>query len=80
MLRWLRNRKETDEQWLVVTDNADDASWGLKKVVPKAKRGCVIITSRDSLSRMLVDGECEQLPVDVMTPLEARNLLLQRLQ
>ena len=80
VLRWLRNRKETDEQWLVVIDNADDTSWGLKKVIPRAKRGCIIITSRDNVSHMFIDGKCEQLPVDVMTLREARTLLLQRLQ
>ena len=80
VLRWLCNRKEADEEWLVVIDNADDASWGLKKVIPQAKRGSIIITSRDNLSQMLVDGECEKLEVDVMSSLEARTLLLQRLQ
>ena len=80
VLGWLRNRKEMDEQWLVVIDNADDFSWGLQKVIPRSKRGCIIITSRDNNSHMLFDRECEQLQVDTMTPSEARTLLLQRLR
>ncbi|KAK2591961.1 hypothetical protein QQS21_010333 [Conoideocrella luteorostrata] len=80
LLHWLRDRKETDEEWLVIIDNADDVSWGLKKVIPRAKRGSIIITSRDNLSRRLIDGDCEQLEVDVMSPLEARALLLKCLQ
>ena len=80
VLRWLRNRKETDDEWLVIIDNADDVTWGLKKIIPKGKRGSIIITSRDNLSPMLVDGGCEQLEVNVMSNLEANTLLLQRLQ
>jgi hypothetical protein len=63
-----------------VIDNADDFTWGIKKVIPKGKRGSIIITSRDKLSPMLVDGGCEQLEIGVMSPLEGTNLLLQHLQ
>lgn len=80
VLRWLFSRAETDDEWLVVIDNADDVSWGLKKVVPKGKRGSIIITSRDNMSRMLVDGGSEELEVSIMSLLEARALLLRRLE
>ncbi|KAF2003883.1 hypothetical protein P154DRAFT_519784 [Amniculicola lignicola CBS 123094] len=79
VLQWLRSRKETDDAWLVIVDNADDVSWGVKKVLPKGDRGSVIITSQDSQSRKLVDGGCEGVRVDTMEPLEARVLLLRHL-
>lgn len=80
VLKWLRNRKETDDDWLVIIDNADDVSWGLKNIIPKGKQGSIVITSRDNLSPMLVGGGCEQLEVSVMSALEANTLLLRRLQ
>jgi tetratricopeptide (TPR) repeat protein len=78
--RWLDNRKDTDDAWLMIVDNADDVSWGIMKVLPKGSRGNIIITSQDSHSRELVDGGCEELFVDTMEPLEARALLLRRLE
>ena len=80
VLRWLRDRKENDNDWLVIIDNADDVSWGLKDIIPKGKQGNIIITSRDNLSPMLLSGACERLVVDVMSVLEARALLLQCLR
>ena len=80
VLRWLLTRKETDDAWLVIIDNADDVSWGIKKVLPKGSQGSVIITSQDRQSHKLVDRGCEQLRVDTMELLEARGLLLQHLQ
>ncbi|RDW56494.1 hypothetical protein BP5796_13135 [Coleophoma crateriformis] len=80
VLRWLRNRKETDEEWLVIIDNADDVSWGLKPVMPKGRRGSIMITSRDKYSTMLVDRDCQQLEVGIMSEHEANNLLLRHLK
>lgn len=77
--RWLRERTGSDGEWLVVIDNADDVTWGIKKVIPKGIRGSIIITSQDSLSRKLISGDCEELSIDMMGPLEARALLLQHL-
>ncbi|KAI4276581.1 MAG: hypothetical protein L6R38_005626 [Xanthoria sp. 2 TBL-2021] len=79
VLRWLYSRKDTDEAWLAIIDNADDVSWGIKKVLPKGQRGSVIITSQDSQSQKLVDGGCEEVRVDTMELLEARMLLLRHL-
>jgi NB-ARC domain len=80
VLRWLYSRKDTDEAWLVIIDNADDVSWGIKKVLPKGQRGSVIITSQDSQSQKLVDGGYEEVRVDTMELLEARMLLLRHLR
>ncbi|KAL8724128.1 MAG: hypothetical protein Q9166_008115, partial [cf. Caloplaca sp. 2 TL-2023] len=80
VLRWLYSRKDTDEAWLAIIDNADDVSWGIKKVLPKGQRGSVIITSQDSQSQKLVDGGCEEVRVDTMELLEARMLLLRHLR
>ncbi|KAL8909884.1 MAG: hypothetical protein Q9171_004797 [Xanthocarpia ochracea] len=80
VLRWLYSRKDTDEAWLAIIDNADDVSWGIKKVLPKGQRGSVIITSQDSQSQKLVDGGCEEVRVDTLELLEARMLLLRHLR
>ena len=79
VLRWLYSRKDMDEAWLAIIDNADDVSWGVKKVLPKGQRGSVIITSQDSQSQKLVDGGCEEVRVDTIELLEARMLLLHHL-
>jgi NB-ARC domain len=80
VVRWLRDRKKSDDEWLVVIDNADDVTWGIKKVIPKGTRGSIIITSQDGQSPKLIDGGCEELRIDMMAPLEARALLLQHLK
>ena len=79
VLRWLRGRKESDHEWLVVVDNADDLTWGIKRIIPKGRRGNIIITSQDDQSPRLLEGRCEKLRVDLMEPLEASTLLLQHL-
>ena len=79
MLRWLYDRVEADGEWLVIVDNADDFSWGIKKVIPRGPQGKVIITSRDNWSPKLIDEGCEQVTVDTMSPTEGRLALLQHL-
>ncbi|KAK3326908.1 hypothetical protein B0H66DRAFT_530896 [Apodospora peruviana] len=80
VLRWLRDRTETDNKWLVIVDNADDVSWGIQKIMPKGNQGSVIVTSRDNRSVRLVPGTCESVHVDVMSPMEGVALLLKHLQ
>ncbi|KAK0631939.1 hypothetical protein B0T14DRAFT_559678 [Immersiella caudata] len=80
VLRWLRDRTEADDEWLVIVDNADDVSWGILKIMPKGNRGNVIVTSRDDRSVRLVPGACEIVHVGVMSPVEGVALLLQHLQ
>ncbi|RYP53732.1 hypothetical protein DL768_001332 [Monosporascus sp. mg162] len=79
VLRWLRDRKEIDDEWLVIVDNADDFSWGIKEAMPKGGQGSIIITSQDNWSHMLIPGGCEHIEVGVMSPQEGTTLLLQRL-
>ena len=79
VLRSLRVRKSSDKKWLVVVDNADDVSWGLRTVFPQSGWGSLIITSQDSQACRLIP-KCEELRVDIMGPLEARAVLLQHLQ
>ncbi|CAG8067062.1 unnamed protein product [Penicillium nalgiovense] len=79
VLRWLRDRTEMDDEWLVIVDNADDFTWGLKKLMPKGTRGKIVITSRDDQSQKLIDRGCEQIRVDVMSPREARLVLMRHL-
>lgn len=59
VLGWLHDRAETDDEWLFIVDNADDVTWGIKKIVPKGIRGRLLITSRDDQSQKLVDKGCQ---------------------
>ena len=79
VLQFLRARKSLDKKWLVVVDNADDFTWGLRTVLPQAGRGSLIITSQDSQACRFFP-KCEELRVDIMSPLEARAVLLQHLK
>jgi hypothetical protein len=56
VLRWLRSREESDEEWLVVIDNADDSSWNLEAIILQGLRDNVIITSQHPQSRRLLRG------------------------
>ncbi|PLN86207.1 hypothetical protein BDW42DRAFT_109905 [Aspergillus taichungensis] len=76
VLRWLRERKEYDTEWLVILDDVDDLSWGIRNFIPKGERGNVIITSRDEQSVRLLKSGCIKVTVDTMDPMEARSLLL----
>ena len=80
VLRWLRDRTEADDEWLVIVDNADDVSWGIQKIMPQGNRGSVIITSQDDRSARLIPKGCERVCVSVMSPAEGTALLLQHLQ
>ena len=77
--RWLEARKSTNKRFLVVFDNADSFLPELKKVVPRAGHGSVVIISQDSLASELF-AKHEELRVDIMKPLEARAVLLQHLK
>jgi len=79
VLRWLRSRTHPTDGWLVIFDNADDLSWGIREIIPKGSQGRVIITSQDERSRMLIPGGCERIHVDVMSPQEGTALLLRHL-
>ena len=79
IIRWLEARKSKNKKFLVVFDNGDSFLPKLKKVVPQTGHGSVIIISQYNLtSELLV--KYEELRVDIMKPLEARAVLLQRLK
>lgn len=80
VLRWLRNRKDTDEEWLVIVDNIDNVPNGLNAVIPKGQRGNIIVTSRDRFSPMLLNRDCQTLEVGIMSVSEANALLLRHLK
>ncbi|KAF1922859.1 uncharacterized protein M421DRAFT_338260 [Didymella exigua CBS 183.55] len=79
VLRWFRNRKRTDDRWLVVFDNADDHKMEVQSVIPKGNYGSIIITSQDSnlLNRM---KDYREVEVGTMESLEAKTLLLRHLK
>ena len=77
VIRKLESRAKSDGKWLVIMDNADDLSWGLKQLLPKGHQGSIIITSQDNMSRTeLIDKGCESVCVETMQQAEARALLL----
>jgi tetratricopeptide (TPR) repeat protein len=80
VFQWLGRQDEIEENWLMIFDNADDVTWGLKQVIPRGSHGSVLITSQDTKSRQLVRGGCEELHVDTLEPEEALALLLRHLQ
>jgi len=79
VLRWLRNRKKTDDKWLVVIDNADDDKIGIQSVIPEGNQGSIIITSQNSNLCKRMKGY-EDVEVGIMEPLEAKTLLLEHLK
>jgi tetratricopeptide (TPR) repeat protein len=80
VFQWLGRQDEIEENWLMIFDNADDVTWGLRQVIPRGSYGSVLITSQDTKSRQLVRGGCEELHVDTLEPEEALALLLRHLQ
>ncbi|KAK4033241.1 hypothetical protein C8A01DRAFT_50136 [Parachaetomium inaequale] len=78
-LRWLRDRTEVDDEWLVIVNNADDVSWGIQKILPKGKRGSILITSQDQQSVQMLSGACGQVQVGAMSRVEGAALLLRHL-
>ena len=72
-LRWLAS--QTDRNWLLVFDNADNVDLRLKKYFPSCSSGNVLITTRN---RELRHYTAEHADVDVkgMDLEDAKNLLL----
>ena len=77
--RWLRERTDSDDEWLTIIDNADDLSWGVKWVLPDGPRGRILITSQDRKALDLVKGPCEEMSIGVMDVSQTRTLLLNHL-
>jgi len=75
VLNWLQKRDRNDPQWLVVVDGADDLTWGVRDVIPKGKKGSVILTSRDKDASELFSKGSDRLHVDSMEKRDALDLL-----
>jgi hypothetical protein len=80
VFQWLGSQDEIEEDWLMIFDNADDVTWGLRQVIPRGSHGTILLTSQDNISGQVVRGGCEELHVDTLEPEEARDLLLRHLQ
>ena len=77
--RWLRERTDSDDEWLFIVDNADDQSWGIKWVLPDGPRGRILITSQDTKALNLIKGSCKEMSVGIMESSQTRTLLLKHL-
>ncbi|KAF2164912.1 hypothetical protein M409DRAFT_24815 [Zasmidium cellare ATCC 36951] len=71
-LSWLENRPGNDN-WLLVLDNVDDLTWGIKDILPKGLSGSLIVTSRDSYTARSLG--CVSLSLESMTLDEASKFL-----
>jgi DNA-binding SARP family transcriptional activator/tetratricopeptide (TPR) repeat protein len=67
-----------DRRMLVVLDNARDADQ-VRPLLPGAPGCLVLITSRNALSSLITADAAQPVPLDLLTPDEARDLLAQRL-
>ena len=78
--RWLQERTDSDDEWLVIVDNADDLSWGIKWVLPKGPRGRILITSQDKMAPKLLNGSCKAISIGTMDSSQTTTLLLNHLE
>jgi len=72
-LRWLAS--QTDRNWLLVFDNADNANLKLKKYFPSCSSGNILVTTRNRELRHYT-GKDADADVKGMDLEDARNLLL----
>jgi tetratricopeptide (TPR) repeat protein len=75
VLNWLKTRQGYDSEWLMVFDNADDFTWGLKDALPYGSNGTIILTTR--ITSELLGRNGDVIPVENMEPHEAHELLVQ---
>jgi hypothetical protein len=73
-LRWLCRHKE---EWLLFIDNADDTSINLSEYFPQCSHGNIIITSRNSETRIHAPNPRSNEKVGNLSPEDAKNLLLE---
>jgi hypothetical protein len=62
------------EEWLLLINNADDPTLDLRKYFPSCSHGNVIVTSRNSETR--IHGPLSNSKVSGLTPDDAKDLLL----
>jgi tetratricopeptide (TPR) repeat protein len=79
VLSWLQNRNQLHDEWLVILDNADDLSSGIRDVIPSGVRGSIILTSRDIECAEVLPPGSQRLQVGIMEPSDAISLLLRHL-
>lgn len=74
VMRWLETREETDEEWLVVLDNANDINLA-REYMPRGQKGTLLVTSRDLEIRNLVESV---IHVGDLSTDEALDVLLRK--
>ena len=72
-LRWLAS--QTDRNWLLIFDNADNVDLKLKKYFPSCSSGSIIITTRNRELRHYTEKDADA-DVKGMDLEDAKNLLL----
>jgi hypothetical protein len=70
-LQWLCRK---NEEWLLVFNNADDTTLNLRNYFPYAYHGNIIITSRNSETR--IHGPRSNWKVSGLSPDDAKDLLI----
>jgi hypothetical protein len=73
-LRWLCMHKE---EWLLFIDNADDPSLNLSDYFPQCSHGNIIVTSRNSETRVHASNPRCNAKVSSLSPENAIDLLLE---
>jgi tetratricopeptide (TPR) repeat protein len=66
----------TQEPWLLILDNADDASQDYKRYFPSASSGVIILTSRNVSCANLASSESSHISLEELSQDEATELLL----
>ena len=74
-LRWLAS--QSDGNWLLVFDNADDATLRLKKYFPPCTSGNILVTTRNRELRHYASKGADGY-VQGMDPEDAINLLMRQ--
>jgi hypothetical protein len=73
-LRWLCMH---NEEWLLFIDNADDPSINLSDYFPRCSHGNIIITSRNSETRIHSPNQRSNAKVSNLSAEDAKHLLLE---
>jgi hypothetical protein len=66
-----------NEEWLLFIDNADDPSLNLGDYFPQCSHGYIIVTSRNSETRIHAPNQRSNAKVSNLMPEDAKNLLLE---
>lgn len=80
VLGWLGQQDGKNKPWMVVIDNVDESEWSVRQIVPKHSHGNLIIMSRASGAKELLELQCRHMHFARMEPTEAQSLLLRHVQ